>query len=189
MTVVALYGGSFNPPHVAHQLVSLLVLETCEVDELWWVPTYRHAFGKDLAPWHHRVEMCKRATARLSAQIQVCEVEAELAEPSKPTGRTLDTLTHLRAKSPEKELRLVIGADILAEAEQWYRWSDVVELAPPIVVARAGFDLGAYGKSALPQVPAISSTEVRARIASGQSATPLVSRAVMDYIAACGLYR
>ena len=50
MTRVALFGGSFNPPHVAHQLVALYVLETQPVDELWFVPVYEHVFGKPLAP-------------------------------------------------------------------------------------------------------------------------------------------
>ena len=49
MTRVALFGGSFNPPHVAHQLVALYILETQDVDELWFVPTYAHPFGKQLA--------------------------------------------------------------------------------------------------------------------------------------------
>ena len=42
MTAIALFGGSFNPPHVAHQLVALYVLETQPIDELWFVPTYTH---------------------------------------------------------------------------------------------------------------------------------------------------
>ena len=66
MSVVAIYGGSFNPPHVAHQLISLLVLETVVVDELWWVPTFRHAFGKELALFEDRVAMCRLATTSLS---------------------------------------------------------------------------------------------------------------------------
>ena len=43
---VALFGGSFNPPHVAHQLVALYVLETQPVDELWLIPCFQHPFEK-----------------------------------------------------------------------------------------------------------------------------------------------
>ena len=56
MRRVGLFGGSFNPPHVAHQLVALYVLETL-VDEVWFVPTYSHPFGKDLAAYDHRIAM------------------------------------------------------------------------------------------------------------------------------------
>ncbi len=51
MARVALFGGSFNPPHVAHQMVALYVLETQPVDELWFVPTYAHPFGKALVDY------------------------------------------------------------------------------------------------------------------------------------------
>ena len=57
MARVALFGGSFNPPHVAHQMVALYVLETQPVDELWFVPTYAHPFGKALVDYDHRIAM------------------------------------------------------------------------------------------------------------------------------------
>jgi len=59
MTAIALFGGSFNPPHVAHQMVALFVLETAPVDELWITPTYRHAFSKQLVDYEHRIAMCE----------------------------------------------------------------------------------------------------------------------------------
>jgi nicotinate-nucleotide adenylyltransferase len=58
-----------------------------------------------------------------------------------------------------------------------------------LVVTRAGFDVEPYADDALPEVPAISSTEVRRRLARGDTALPLVPRAVMDYIADKELYR
>ena len=186
MKRVALYGGSFNPPHIAHQLVSLLVLEVCDVDELWWVPTYRHAFGKELASWEARLEMCRVATARLGPSVQVSEIEAKLGGAE---NRTLKTLEVLIGAHPDHEYRLVIGADILGETDQWHRWDEVARLAPPIVVARDGYDAGVYADESLPPVPPVSSTEIRRRLANGGSAVPLVSRGVMDYIAGRGLYR
>jgi nicotinic acid mononucleotide adenylyltransferase len=79
MTRVALFGGSFNPPHAAHQLVALYVLETQPVDELWFVPTYAHPFGKQLATYEHRIAMCELAAAALGPRARVSQVEAELA--------------------------------------------------------------------------------------------------------------
>ncbi len=58
---VAVFGGSFNPPHVAHQFVALYVLETAGVDELWLVPCAKHTFEKLLAPFSHRLRMCELA--------------------------------------------------------------------------------------------------------------------------------
>ena len=65
---IALYGGSFNPPHAGHLLVTAYVLATCEVDGLWLMPAFRHPFGKELAPFEDRVEMCRRIAGLFSGE-------------------------------------------------------------------------------------------------------------------------
>jgi nicotinate-nucleotide adenylyltransferase len=60
---VAVYGGSFNPPHVAHQLALTYVLATAQVDEVWMVPTFKHPFDKALAPFSDRAKMCELAAS------------------------------------------------------------------------------------------------------------------------------
>ena len=62
MTRVALFGGSFNPPHVAHELVALYVLETQPVDELWLLPVYQHVFDEKIT----RVPLLPRSSLRRS---------------------------------------------------------------------------------------------------------------------------
>lgn len=181
---VALFGGSFNPPHVAHQMACLLVLETEPVDQLWMIPTYRHVFGKALAPFDDRMEMCRRAARALGDRVRVLEIERELGGES----RTHDTLVELRRRHPRVGFRLVIGEDILAERHAWHRWDDVVAMAPLIVLGRPG--AGPDGaESPRIELPDVSSTEIRERIGRGRSAVPLVPDAVMDYIAERGLYR
>jgi nicotinate-nucleotide adenylyltransferase len=181
---VALFGGSFNPPHLAHQMACLVVLETESVDQLWMIPTYRHPFGKPLAPFADRAEMCRRAARPFGERVLVSEVERELGQEQ---SRTLDTVVELRRRHPDTAFRLVVGEDILAEHDSWHRWDDIVALAPPIVLGRAS--RSAPGGGSRLALPDISSTEVRDRIARGESAVPLVPRAVMDYIAERGLYR
>ena len=179
---VALFGGSFNPPHLGHQMAILFVLETEPVDQLWMIPTYRHPFGKQLAPFADRLEMCRRAARGFGERVLVSEVERELGQES---SRTYDTVVELRRRHPGISLRLVIGEDILAERHAWHRWDDLVALAPPIVLRRS---LGAGARAGLVELPSISSTEVRNALAAGHSAVPLVPAAVMDYIAQRGLY-
>jgi nicotinate-nucleotide adenylyltransferase len=178
---IAVFGGSFNPPHLAHQMACLVVLETESVDELWMVPTWRHPFDKDLVDFEDRVEMCKRATAVFGGRVTVSRIEEELGGDS---SRTLDTLEALASRWPGVHLRLVIGADILGETDKWHRWDQVVRLAPPLVIGRSG-----YGSGAEVTLPPVSSTDIRERLRRGQDVVPLVSRAVMDYIAGRGLYR
>src|SRR6185436_15273951 len=101
---VALYGGSFNPPHVAHQLAALYVLETQPVDELWFVPCFKHPFEKALEPFEDRLEMCRRAVAPLGPRARVSDVEGRLGGESK----TLRTVNELLRQSPGLELHLVV---------------------------------------------------------------------------------
>ena len=184
MKTLAVFGGSFNPPHVAHQMVALYVLETYSVDGLVAVPTWRHPFDKDLAPFEDRVEMCRRAMAPLGSRVEVSEIEAEIGGE---TSRTLVTLETLAARRPEARLRLVIGADLLPERDKWWRWPDIEKLAPPIVVGRQGYDLPATTPPV--EVPGVSSTAIRQRLARGQSIAGLVPRSVAVYIAERELYR
>jgi nicotinate-nucleotide adenylyltransferase len=188
MTRVALFGGSFNPPHVAHQLVALYVLETQPVDELWFVPTFDHPLGKRLVAYDHRVAMCELAAAPLGARVRVSRAEAELAaRPDFVTSHTIDLIDYLAAQG--HALRLVIGSDILAEAARWHRWDDVVAGAPLIVVGRGGHDLphgsGATGVT----MPEVSATLVRDLLAAGGSdVRGLVPGEVLRYIAEHHLY-
>jgi len=182
MNRVAIFGGSFNPPHVAHVLACALVLSVEEVDRVLVVPTYQHPFAKTLAPYDDRVTMCELAMAWLPG-VGVSRVEEELGGESR-TLRTLETLAHAH---PDWQLRLVIGADILAEAPRWFGFETITKLAPPIVLGRAGFPDERAGAALLPEV---SSTQVRAAFARGawSELEKRVPRAVLAHARARGLY-
>jgi nicotinate-nucleotide adenylyltransferase len=189
MTRVGLFGGSFNPPHVAHALVALYVLETAPIDELWFMPTFRHAFGKELAPFDERVAMCELAAAALGPRVSVSRVEEEVARATGRENRTLFLLEHLAAARPDVSPRVVIGADVLHETGNWHAWDEVCRRAPPIVVGRGGSEPPPGTHVSELAMPAVSSTEVRRRLAAGEDAAGLVSGAVLGYIARRGLYR
>ncbi len=188
-TTVALFGGSFNPPHVAHALVALYVLETTPIDAVWLVPTWRHAFGKDLAPYDDRVAMCELAAGVLGERVAVSRVEEDVARVRGGDSRTLFTLEHLAVTHPAHHFRLLVGADILGEAAKWHRWDEVCRRAPPIVVGRGGVAAPVGAVVTELAMPAVSSTEVRRRLAAGEDAAGLVSRPVLGYIDRRGLYR
>ena len=186
---IALFGGSFNPPHVAHQLVALYVLETCDVDELWFVPTFAHPFGKELAPYEDRVAMCELAAAPLGSRVRVSRAEQALAaRPGFVASRTLELVEMLAEQRPADSWRLVIGTDILGETAKWYRWDDLVQRAPLIVVGRAGHALPADSVETGVVMPQVSATRVRELLAAGDHVGSLLPREVMRYIAEHGLY-
>jgi len=189
MRTVGLFGGSFNPPHIAHQLVGLYVLETL-VDEVWFVPTYAHAFGKNLMAFDHRVAMCELACAPLGARARVLRAEQELAQkPDFVASRTLDLIQHLAAQHPDVQLRLVVGADILGEKDKWHRWDDVVAAAPLIVLGRTGYELPAGATATGVTMPEVSATKARELLAAKDPAAgSLLPQTVLRYIARHGLY-
>lgn len=180
---IALLGGSFNPPHVGHLMAAWYALATEPVDEVWLLPAFSHPFGKPLAPFEDRVQMCRLAAASLRG-VHVCTAEAELAgDPL--VGKTARTLEYLRGKHPRCRFTLVVGTDVMAETDKWYRWDRVQELARIAVVGRQGHEAGAAGR---PLLPAVSSTEIRDRIRRGEEVSHLVPRRVVQYLRERGLY-
>jgi nicotinate-nucleotide adenylyltransferase len=176
MTVVAFFGGSFDPPHVGHVLAAAYA-RGCAFERVLVVPVGSHAFGKKLAPFHHRIAMARLAFAPLLG-VEVSTIESELPEPN----FTLDTLRELSRRHPSWQLRLLIGSDVLQDVSKWSRFEQVVALAPPYVLDRAGD--GARG-----MLPDVSSTAVRQalseRAINADARAWLqrsVPRAVLDYV-------
>lgn len=187
---IALFGGSFDPPHVGHQMACLYVLSTYEVDELWMVPCYRHPFDKRMESFHHRAAMCRATVAPLGSRIRVSTIEEELGGPS----FTLTTVQALKARHPKDEFFLVIGADLLRERERWYGATELFNEVRFIIIGRAGAEAGPMMPERdlhhpdSPELPAVSSTMVRSHLYAGQDAAAWVPRDVLSYIREHALY-
>jgi nicotinate-nucleotide adenylyltransferase len=176
----AVFGGSFDPPHVGHVLAVSYVLSVYPVDRLVVVPVYRHPFNKDLTDFSHRLSMCELAFRDLR-RIEVSDIERQLGAQS----RTLTTIEAMLARDAETSLRLVIGADVLADRDKWYRFDRIAELAPPIVLGRAGVQ---HPEAPLAVLPEVSSSEVRRRCAAGLAIEGLLPHVVAGYITQHCLY-
>ncbi len=183
---VAIFGGSFNPPHVAHLLAATWVLSTRPVDQVWFVPVGQHAFGKVLESFEHRRRMLELATAPIRAESAVCDVEQRLGGPN----RTIDTLQHLQREHPEARFSLIIGADILTERHAWKSW-DVLERDFGFhVLGRQGYPTPpGYGAEVV--LPDVSSTTLRQKLRDRDldGCRCRIDLDVLDYIEAHALYR
>jgi nicotinate-nucleotide adenylyltransferase len=181
---IALFGGSFHPPHVGHLLAASYVRAVAPVDELWFLPVARHAFGKQLAPFVERAELCE-ALSTLVPGSRVCRIEQELDHG----GRTLPVVEALLARHPEHTFRLVVGSDIVRDIPKWHRFDRLVALAPLIVLARGGHPVDTRtlpaGSLALTDIrlPEVSSTLVREKIDRGEDVSALVPRVVRALLA------
>jgi nicotinate-nucleotide adenylyltransferase len=206
---VALFGGSFNPPHIGHVLAIAYVLSAELAERVVAVPVFEHALRKQLVPFQHRVAMAERAFGWLP-RVEVSSIEEQLGAPS----RTLQTIVALEAQHPDWDLRLMVGSDILGEIHQWHAFDEIERRAPLLVLPRAGVTAPASAMqpaaaqpaavqsaamhSAAALLPEVSSTEVRALLGAAASGVhsdvllrlqALVPRAVLAYVREHGLYR
>jgi len=172
---VALFGGSFNPPHVGHVLAASYVLSTAQVDRVLVVPVYQHALGKELIPFEQRMELSELAFEWLPA-VSVSDIERELTSPS----RTLATIAALQERHPRWQLRLMIGSDILGELQHWHAFEEITRRAPPLVIPRAGEP---HSQGQLTPLPEVSSSEVR-RVLRSRAALHAVEDSARSYLEA-----
>jgi nicotinate-nucleotide adenylyltransferase len=187
---VAIYGGSFDPPHISHVLAAVYALKVGGFEQVLVVPVYEHAFQKRLSSFEHRERMCELAFAGITG-VEVSTVERELATPS----LTLRTLEHLAALHPDWAMRLLVGSDVLTDTVKWHAFERVAELAPPYIVARPGYE---HPDAASALLPDVSSTRIRVALARREHATQFadggllessVPSAVLGYVDAHRLYR
>lgn len=184
---VAIYGGSFDPPHIAHVLAAVYALKVGGFEQVLVVPVYEHAFRKPLNSFEHRVHLCELAFGGISG-VEVSTIERQLATPS----LTLRTLEALALAHPDWSMRLLFGSDVLGETAKWHAFDRVAALAPPYVVARPGYEHPDVQAALLPD---ISSTRVRdalmhpAEPRNRALLDSVLPRAAAAYIEEHGLYR
>lgn len=195
---LGIFGGSFDPVHNGHLALARAGQKQAALDEVWFMPTavqplkHKGPHASDA----QRIEMLQLAIAEEGAW-RVCTLEIDRGGRS----YTVDTMRQLHEELPEAKLFFLIGSDALRDVARWKEPREIFRLATPLVVHRAG-ELAPIletlaslcQKSTQPQVidmPAldISSTEIRRRVAMGETIGELVPTVVADYIQRNGLYR
>ena len=198
---LGLFGGSFDPVHFGHLRLATECRAQSRLDEVWLVPAARqpHKPGGPQASALDRMRMLELAVADIPA-LSVSRIEIDRGGVS----YTVDTLREIQATHPHAELFLLMGADTLRDLPNWREPAEICRLSTPLVVHRAGepppdFDVLAPLVSAdrLAQIRAlevempavdISSTEIRERVARGESIEGMMPREVVEFIVLRGLY-
>ncbi|MEM6642813.1 MAG: nicotinate (nicotinamide) nucleotide adenylyltransferase [Bacteroidota bacterium] len=188
---VGLFFGSFNPIHTGHMIIANLVKETTMVDEVWFVVSPQNPFKKNKNLLHEfdRLDLVRAAIAD-DYQFRAEDVEFSMNRPS----YTIDTLTVLQEKHPEKKFHLIIGEDNLVSFPKWKNASELLRNFQLIVYPRKAakpselLDKDTVRIIDAPEID-ISATLIRKLVKQEKSIKYLVPDAVSELIKAKGYYK
>ena len=193
MRRVGVMGGTFDPIHHGHLVAASEVAASFDLDEVVFVPTGSpwQKVDRRVSAAEDRYLMTVIATAS-DARFSVSRVDVDREGPT----YTIDTLRDLRELHPTSgEFYFITGADALAQLLSWRDVDALYQLAHFVGVTRPGHTLVdpglPEGEATLVEVPAlaISSTDIRSRVAAGRPIDYLVPEGVARFIAKRGLYR
>jgi len=203
-TRLLVFGGTFDPPHLAHTMLPPIVARRLGCPRIIYIPAAANPL-KTLRPptaARHRLAMLRRAVAEVPGA-EISTIELDRPGPS----YTVDTLHALHGELDSgTEVFLLIGSDQAIGFHDWKDWPRILELATPAVMVRPPLDGDAFRGQleqhydaaettrwmswavAVPQLD-ICATGLRERLGSGGDARGLLQPAVLAYIREQGLYR
>ena len=207
---LGIFGGTFDPVHLGHLLLAESCREALRLDQVWFLPAAvpPHKQQRELTPARHRVEMLELALG-VHPGFAICPHEVDRGG----VNYTVDTLAHLKAEDPSRELFFLMGADSLRDLPNWKNPQTICQLATPVVVCRAlepsqgQAEIESLDFEALkPLIPAdrleairahqvrmpridLTSSDIRRRAHAGLSIRYRTPRAVEKYIETEALYR
>lgn len=189
---IGLFGGTFDPVHLAHLALARCAMQSLALDELRWIPAGQPwQKARAITPAVHREAMLRLALADEPRFV------LDLRELQRPgPSYTIETVRALQAEVPNARWYLILGADQFTGLHTWREWRELLSCVTLAVASRPGAPLHADPevqaalRESVPLPPmAISSTDIRARAARGEPVDHLVPAAVAGYIDQQALYR
>jgi len=191
---MGVFGGSFDPPHIAHSIIAESVFSKFALDQILWVPSHDppHKSSTQLTPFSHRIGMVCAAVSEHSA-FQVSDIEATLDSPT----YTIGMLQSLRKQFSHAQLHLILGSDSLLQFHTWMEPELILEMVQLIVYPRAKYSIEGMTfpeyqseRTHIMEAPmmSLSGTYVRACLKEKRSIRYVVLNSVRDYISHHGLY-
>ncbi len=190
LTRIGLFGGSFDPVHLAHLMVAQAAREELRLDRLFLIPAAQSPFKPDRQPTPaaERVRLLRMALAGKPW----CEVdEQEIRRGG--LSFTVDTVSDYAVRFPGVELYYLIGGDHVAQLPKWRDSARLASLARFVVIPRPGQPLAPLPPPFQGQTLAgfplgVSSSQIRARLKAGLPVDHLVPPAVAEVLRNNPLY-
>jgi nicotinate (nicotinamide) nucleotide adenylyltransferase len=197
---VALFGGTFDPPHRGHLGIATAAADAFALDRVLFAPTGQQPLkaGRSSSPFADRLAMVGLA-CKADPRFAASTVDAPRADGA--PNYTVDTLAQLAGLMPRATLYNLVGADSLLSLRQWREPEKLLGLAEWIVVSRPGYPLADLSSLELTGAERsrvhlletvhedVSATVLRERLATGHNCGDLLPAAVASYIRSHGLYR
>ncbi len=188
MKKTGLYFGSFNPVHIGHMAIANYMVEFTDIDQLWFVVSPQNPLKKksSLLADHHRLELLNIAIDD-SLLFNASNIEFKMPRPS----YTIDTLTYLNEKYPNRKWVLIMGADNLKSLHKWKNSKQLIENYEIYVYPRPDIIIDDYSdKIKIIDAPLIeiSSSFIRKAIASGKDVSYFMPSKVAEYVADMHFY-
>lgn len=131
---IALFGGSFDPPHLGHAKIVEISLSFLKIDKLFITPTYINPFKKGFfAPPNLRLKWLKELFGNLD-RVEICDYEIRQNRPV----ATIETVKYLKEIYKPKKFYLIIGADNLKTLKKWQNYLELESLVEFVIVTRQG---------------------------------------------------
>lgn len=188
---IGLFFGSFNPVHIGHMIIANYMAIHTDLDKVWMVVSPHNPLKekKSLARDRDRLHLVRLAIGD-NLLLKASDIEFDLPKPS----YTIDTLTYLKEKHPNKTFVLIMGGDNLGSLPKWKNYDVILRDYEVYVYKRPSYDLGelqVHESVHLFDAPLmqISSSYIRACIKKGQSVEYLVPDRVLEYLVTSSLYR
>ena len=201
MKRIGIFGGTYNPPHIGHLNIVNDFISKYNLDKVLIIPTYipPHKTSAYLVSCEDRMEMCKRTFKDDIFEVSSLEIERQ------GKSYTVDTLKELIEKNQDSEFFLLIGDDMLTTFHEWRKPKEILKMCTVVSAIRSNSlstqALIDYAEKNYPteykngkfkflymEPIKLSSTEIRKKIASGESIKGLVSPEAYEYIESRGLY-
>lgn len=182
---IGIFGGTFDPIHAGHLILARDAVEQLELDELLFIPAALspHKLEQTPATADARLEMLRAA---IQGEPRFCLDTLELERPA--PSYAVDTIEALRTREPSSQFFYLIGEDNVARLSTWHRFAELSKMVQFAVLDRTGLKTEHPFPTVRRHVD-ISATDIRNRVARGQSIRYLVPPAVEEIIRRRQLYR
>ena len=134
-TKIGILGGSFDPAHKGHLIISKIALKRIKLKKIYWVVTKKNPLKtRTFYSLNERVKQAKKLTKKIK------KIEVVYLDDVIKSSKSIKVIQYILKKKKPKDLYFIVGSDILLKFHRWHSWKRIVKLTKLIVFSRKGYD-------------------------------------------------